>query len=306
MASLLAEQALNGLQFGVMLFLMGAGLTLIFGIMNVVNLAHGSLYMAGAYLFTWCYAQTGSLIAGLATALGGALALGVLLEVSVFRQLYRRDPVHQVLATFALTLVFNDLARGIWGPSGLYSPVPPLLAGTVQLWPGLDYPLIRLATIGVGIAVAAGLYGLVSHTKLGMLIRAGASNRVMVGALGVDIALLYTLVFAIGAALAALSGLLAGPIYTVQPGMGDDVLILAFVVIVIGGVGSIRGALVASILVGLVDTTGRAFLRPLLGLVLPRGAADSAGPGVASVMIYLLMVVVLFVRPRGLFPQKTR
>ena len=196
--SLLAEQALNGVQLGVMLFLMGAGLTLIFGIMNVINLAHGSLYMAGAYLFTWTYAQTGSVLLALVAAIAGGLALGLLLEVSVFRRLYGRDPVYQVLATFALTLVFNDAARGIWGPSGLYSPVPSALAGSVTLWPGMAYPAFRLAIIGVGVVVAAGLYVLVSHTKLGMLIRAGASNRVMVGALGVDIALLYTLVFAIG------------------------------------------------------------------------------------------------------------
>ena len=306
MASLIAEQTLNGVQFGIMLFLMGAGLTLIFGIMNLINLAHGSLYMAGAYLFAWCFAATGSVLLAMGAALAGSLAIGVLLEVGVFRHLYTRDPVYQVLATFALTLIFNDTVRMVWGETGLYSPVPQFLAGKVQLWPGMVYPAFRLAIIAVGIAVAAGLYGLVSFTKTGMLIRAGASNREMVRALGVNIRLLYTLVFGLGAALAGLSGLMAGPIYTVQPGMGDDVLILAFVVIVIGGVGSVRGALIASVLVGLVDTIGRAFLRPALSLVLPRAAADSAGPGLASVMIYVLMVGVLFFRPRGLFPQRTR
>jgi len=306
MFPLLAEQALNGVQLGIMLFLMAAGLTLIFGIMQVINLAHGSLYMAGAYLFAWSFAASGSLAGALLVAIGGTALLGFALEMSVFRSLYARDPVYQVLATFALTLIANNAVRMIWGDTALYAAVPAFLSGKVALWTGLAYPAFRLAIIAVGVVVAALLYVLVGHTRLGMLIRAGASDRVMVGALGVNIALLYTLVFGIGAALAGLSGLLAGPIYTVQSGMGDDVLILAFVVIVIGGIGSIRGACIAAILVGMVDTVGRAFLRPGLALLLPRAAADGAGPGLASMLIYILMAAVLFFRPRGLFPPRTR
>jgi branched-chain amino acid transport system permease protein len=305
-ALLVLEQLLNGVQFGVMLFLMAAGLTLVFGIMNLLNFAHGSIYMIGAYLCAWTYARTGSYGLAILAALAGALVVGIAVEVIVFRALYRRDHLDQVLATFGLILIFNEAVRLIWGDTALYSAVPKLLAGRVTLLPGLTYPLYRLVIILAGLAVAGLLYLLVMKTRLGMLIRAGASNRVMVGALGIDIAMLYTLLFGLGAMLAALSGLLAGPVFSVTAGMGDGVLILAIVVIVIGGIGSIRGAFIAAILIGVVDTLGRVFLRPLLATVMAKAAADNAGPALASMLIYILMAVVLYFRPQGLFPPRVR
>jgi branched-chain amino acid transport system permease protein len=303
---LVLEQLLNGLQFGFMLFLMAAGLTLVFGIMNVVNFAHGSIYMIGAFLCAWTFKATGSYLLAVVAALGGSLVIGVIIEIVVFRALYRRDHLDQVLATFGLILIFNELVRIIWGDTALYSAVPAFLAGRVTILPGLSYPLYRLAIIVVGGVVALLLYLLVMRTRLGMLIRAGAANRVMVGALGVDIALLFTLLFGLGAMLAGLSGLLAGPVFSVTSGMGDGVLILAVVVIVIGGIGSIRGAFIAALLIGVVDTMGRVFLRPMLALVMSRVAADNAGPALASMLIYILMAVVLFFRPQGLFPPRVR
>ncbi|MFI4987975.1 MAG: branched-chain amino acid ABC transporter permease [Alphaproteobacteria bacterium] len=300
------EQGLNGIQFGVMLFLMAAGLTLVFGIMNLINLAHGSLYMIGAYVCAYVFQTSGSFLLGAAAALAAALAVGVVVELVVFRALYPREHLDQVLATFGLILFFDEMVRIIWGPAALYASVPALLSGQVEILPGVPYPAYRLAIIAVGLLVALLLYILVARTRLGMLIRAGASNRVMVAALGVNVRLLYTLVFGLGAALAALSGLMAGPIFSVESGMGENVLILAFVVIVIGGIGSIRGAFVASLLVGIVDTMGRAFLRPLLATVMTRAAADNAGPALASMLIYILMATVLFFRPQGLFPPRGR
>jgi branched-chain amino acid transport system permease protein len=300
------EQVLNGTQFGVMLFLMAAGLTLVFGIMNLINLAHGALYMVGAYVAAATYGSTHSFLLALAAALGAALALGVAIEIVIFRRLYARDHLDQVLATFGLILFFDEMVRVIWGATALYMSVPPLLAGRVELLPGVPYPAYRLAIIAVGLAVALLLYLVIGRTRIGMLIRAGASNRVMVGALGVNVVLLYTLVFALGAALAALAGAMAGPIFAVESGMGENVLILAFVVIVIGGIGSIRGAFVAALLVGIVDAVGRAFLRPLLALMMSHAAADAAGPALASMLIYILMAAVLFVRPQGLFPPRGR
>ncbi len=303
---LLLEQLLNGVQFGVMLFLMAAGLTLVFGIMNLVNLAHGSFYMVGAYLCASIFTATGSFLLAVLAALLGTLLIGVIVEGLIFRQLYAREHIDQVLATFGLTLIFNELVRLIWGDSGLFAPTPDFLSGHVTLLPGLHYPVYRLAIILAGLLSALLLYLLVSKTKLGMLIRAGAADRTMTGALGVNIGLLYTIVFGLGAVLAALSGLLAGPIYTVASGMGDPIVVLAFVVIVIGGIGSIRGAFIAALIIGTVDTLGRAFLRPLLGSFLPTAAADNAGPALASMTIYIVMAVVLFFRPRGLFPSWTR
>ncbi len=303
---LVLEQLLNGLQFGFMLFLMAAGLTLVFGIMNMVNFAHGAIYMIGAFICAWTFKATGSYLLAVVAALGGALVVGVLIEVVVFRALYQRDHLDQVLATFGLILIFNELVRIIWGDTALYSAVPSFLAGRVTVVPGLSYPLYRLAIIGVGGVVALLLYLLVMRTRLGMLIRAGAANRVMIGALGVDIALLFTLLFGLGAMLAGLSGLLAGPVFSVTSGMGDGVLILAVVVIVIGGIGSIRGAFIAALMIGVVDTMGRVFLRPLLALVMSRVAADNAGPALASMLIYILMAVVLYFRPQGLFPPRVR
>jgi branched-chain amino acid transport system permease protein len=301
-ALLVVEQCLNGLQFGVMLFLMAAGLTLVFGIMNLVNLAHGSLYMVGAYLAVAFLTWTGSFAAAVALALLGTLAVGMLVEVIALRTLYERDHLDQVLATFGLILFFNELVAIVWGRAALFTTVPPALAGFVEILPGIRYPTYRAVIILVGLAVALLLYVVVSRTRLGMLIRAGASNRTMVAALGVNIRLLYTVVFGFGAALAGLGGLMAGPIYTVLPGMGDEILIQVFVVIVIGGIGSIRGALVGALVVGMVDTLGRAFLKPTLSTLIGPSAADNAGPALASMLIYILMAAVLYFRPRGLFP----
>jgi branched-chain amino acid transport system permease protein len=301
---LVLEQALNGLQLGVTLFLMAAGLTLVFGIMNMVNLAHGSFYMVGAYLAAYFYQATGSWPLGVALALGGTLAVGIVVDLVALRTLYERDHLDQVLATFGLILFFNELAAMIWGRAALYTNIPEYLSGHVDLLPGLRYPLYRLVIIAVGLVVAGLLWFVVAHTRLGMLIRAGASNRAMVAALGVNIRLLYTVVFGFGAALAGLAGLMAGPIYVVQPGMGELILIEVFVVIVIGGIGSIRGALAGALIVGMVDTLGRAFLKPTLATVLSPTAADAAGPALASMLIYLLMAAVLALKPQGLFPAR--
>lgn len=299
------EQILNGLQLGVMLFLMAAGLTLVFGIMNLVNLAHGALYMVGAYLATYFFQATGSFVLGVALALAGTLVVGVVTELVALRTLYERDHLDQVLATFGLILIFNELVALIWGRAAIYSSLPAYLQGHVEIVAGLRYPLYRLLIIIVGLVVAAGLWYVVVRTRLGMLIRAGASNRTMVGALGINIRLLYTMVFGFGAALAGLAGIMAGPIYAVQPGMGELVLIQVFVVIVIGGIGSIRGALAGALIVGVVDTLGRAFLKPVLATVWSPVVADSAGPALASMLIYLLMAVVLALRPEGLFPSRS-
>ena len=301
---LVVEQGLNGLQFGVMLFLMAAGLTLVFGIMNLVNLAHGSFYMVGAYLATTFFGWTGSFVLAVVLSLLTTLVVGVLVEVIALRTLYERDHLDQVLATFGLILFFNELIAILWGRAAIYTATPAAFTGYVELLPRLRYPTYRGAVILVGLAVAALLYVVVTRTRLGMLIRAGASNRTMVAALGVNVRLLYTGVFGCGAALAGLAGLMAGPIYAVQPGMGEQILIQVFVVIVIGGIGSIRGALVGSILVGMVDTLGRAFLRPLLSTMVSPTAADAAGPALASILIYVLMAAVLFFRPQGLFPAR--
>ncbi|HUC62589.1 MAG TPA: branched-chain amino acid ABC transporter permease, partial [Alphaproteobacteria bacterium] len=293
-------------QFGVMLFLMAAGLTLIFGIMNLINLAHGSLYMIGAYVAATAFAATHSFLLALVAAVAAAGVTGIAIELIVFRTLYDRDHLDQVLATFGLILFFNEMVRIIWGTTALYMQVPPLLSGQVMLLPGVPYPAYRLAIIAVGLLVALLLWLLIGRTRAGMLIRAGASNRTMLDALGINVTLLYTLVFGLGAGLAALSGAMAGPIFNVESGMGDDLLILAFVVIVIGGIGSIRGAFVASLLVGVVDTMGRVFLRSILAAFMARSAADNAGPALASMLIYILMAAVLFFRPQGLFPPRGR
>jgi branched-chain amino acid transport system permease protein len=299
---LVAEQTLNGLQLGVTLFLLAAGLTLVFGIMNLVNLAHGALYMVGAYLTTWFYQQTGSFLLAVPLGLAGTLAVGIVTEVVALRTLYERDHLDQVLATFGLILFFNELIAILWGRAAIYSSMPPYLQGHVQIVGELRYPLYRLLIIAVGLAVALLLWWVVARTRLGMLIRAGASNRAMVAALGINIRLLYTVVFGCGAALAGLAGLLAAPIFSVQPGMGELILIQVFVVIVIGGIGSIRGALAGALIVGMVDTLGRAFLKPMLSTVISPSAADTAGPALASMLIYLLMAAILAFRPSGLFP----
>ena len=303
LTGLLITQALNGLQLGVLLFLLAAGLTLVFGIMNLVNLAHGSLYMMGAYFAAVAVAWTGSFLLGALIAIPATALLGFVVEQLALKGLYRRDHLDQVLATFGLILFFNELVRMIWGPSPLYMSVPSWLSGTVDLF-GYTYSAYRFAIIVVGLLVAAGLYWLINRTRVGMLIRAGATNAPMVAALGINIKALNSLVFALGAGLAGLAGLMSGPILSVQPGMGDPILILTLVVIIIGGIGSVRGALLGALLVGVVDTVGRTFLPIWLGALFQPTIAQAAGPAIASMLIYLLMAVVLAFRPQGLFPAR--
>jgi branched-chain amino acid transport system permease protein len=304
--TLFIEQCLNGLQFGLLLFLLAAGLTLVFGIMDLVNLAHGSLYMLGAYFAATFAAWTGSFVLGAILAIAATLVVGMAVEVIAMRRLYGRDHLDHVLGTFGLILFFDELVRLIWGPGGKSLPVPSWLSHSIQILPGIQYPAYRLAIIVVTLAVAAFLYVLVMRTRIGMLIRAGASNREMVGALGVNIKLLYTLIFGLGAALAGLAGLIQAPILTVQIGMGENILILAFVITVIGGIGSIRGAFVAALLVGFIDTLGRSFFPELLVGLLGRQAGATAAPALSSMLIYILMAAILVVKPQGLFPAGSR
>ena len=296
------EQFLNGIQLGMLLFLLAAGLTLIFGIMDLVNLAHGSLYMLGAYFAATFADWTDSFLLGALLALAATAVTGMLLEVIAVRRLYGRSHLDHVLGTFGLLLFFNELVRLIWGPAGMTLSLPSEMLNAVEVLPGLFYPLYRLVIIGVTLAVAVLMYLLIMRTRLGMLIRAGASNREMVGALGVNIKLLYTMVFGLGAALAGFAGLMQAPILTVQIGMGENILIAAFVVVTIGGIGSIRGAFAASLLVGLADTVGRAFVPDLLHTFLSESASSSLGRALSSMMIYLVMALVLIARPEGLFP----
>lgn len=299
--ALFIEQALNGIQFGVMLFLMAAGLTLIFGVMGLINLAHGSLYMVGAFAAAAVAAATGSFLLAVAASLVAAAAAGVVVEMVVIRRLYARDHLDQVLATFALILIFSEGTRWLFGSFPLYLDKPVWLSGTLRLPLGIDYPVYRLAIIGAGLAVAGGLFWLIARTRVGIRIRAGENDREMIAALGVNISLLYTLVFALGAALAGMAGALIGAIQSVQVGMGEPVLILAFVVIVIGGIGSVKGAFIGALLVGLTDTLGRFLLPMAFGLVTDPATATSIGSALASMSIYILMAGVLLLRPRGLF-----
>lgn len=302
---LFAIQLLNGLQLGVLLFMLSAGLTLVFGIMNFVNLAHGSLYMMGAYFAAMAYGQTESFwLAGIAAIVGGAV-LGLVMERVVAARLYARDHLDQVLATFGLILFFNELVRLIWGPSPMYMNVPDALSGAISLL-GVSYPAYRFVIILAGLLVALGCYLLINKTRVGMLIRAGSSNPTIVAALGVNIQLLNALVFALGAALAALAGLMSGPILSVQPGMGEPILILAMIVIVIGGIGSVRGAFYSALIVGVIDTAGRAFLPLLLREFFDRSVAQAAGPALASMLTCIFMAAVLAFRPQGLFPVKNK
>ncbi len=298
---LILEQVLNGLQFGVMLFLMAAGLTLVFGVMGLINLAHGALYMVGAFAAAAVAGWTGSFVLALMASLAAAAAAGALVEVTVIRRLYDRDHLDQVLATFALILIFSEGTRWLFGSFPLFLDVPSYLSGPVMLPGGIQYPLYRLAIIVIGLVVGAGLFWLIARTRIGVQIRAGEADREMIAALGVDISKLYTLVFALGAALAGLAGALVGAIQSVQVGMGEPVLILAFVVIVIGGIGSIKGALVGALLVGLTDTLGGVFLPRLFALMMEPANAASLGASLASMLIYILMAAVLLVRPSGLF-----
>jgi branched-chain amino acid transport system permease protein len=299
--TLLLEQGLNGLQLGVMLFLMAAGLTLVFGIMDLIHLSHGSFYMVGAYLTATFSRHFDSFALGLALALPAAALLGMAVERLAIRRLYARDHLDQVLATFGLILFFNELVRTLWGAQPIFLKPPAALAGTVELLPGVPYPAFRLAILAAGILVAALLWVGINRTRLGMLVRAGASNRAMAGALGVDTDRLFTLVFGLGAALAALAGGMAGPVLAVQVGMGESILILSFVVVVIGGIGSVKGALAGALLVGLVDTLARVGLPAALRALLPAAQADGIGASLASMSVYMLMAAVLVWRPRGLF-----
>jgi branched-chain amino acid transport system permease protein len=298
-------QMLNGVQLGLLMFLLAAGLTLTFGIMDLVNLAHGSLYMMGAYIAWMLIGWTDSFVLGALLALPATFLLGIVVEAIVMRRLYARDHLQQVLATFGLILFFNELVRVIWGPAGKSIAVPAFLNRTVEILPGVPYPAYRFAIIVVGALVAILLAWLVARTRIGMLIRAGASNRRMIGALGVNIELLFTLVFGLGAVFAGLAGLMAAPITSVKIGMGDDILILAFVIIVIGGIGSIKGAFVAAMVVGQIDIVGRAFMPDLLKTFLSASAASSAAPAISQVLIYVVMAAVLVWRPTGLFGQRT-
>jgi branched-chain amino acid transport system permease protein len=304
---LFLEQALNGLQFGLMLFLLAAGLTLVFGIMDMINLAHGSLYMVGAYLAAAAAAASGSFVAGVLAAVAGTAVIGALLELAVLRRLYTRDHLSQVLATFALILIANEAVRMVWGDQPVMLNTPEALSGPVEIemfGAGFSYPAYRLLIIAVGVLVALALYVAVTKTRVGMWVRAGASNREMTEALGINVKRLFTMVFAVGAGLCALAGAMLGPLLAVQVGMGESILILAFVVIVIGGIGSIRGALVGSLLVGVVDTLGRALLPWLLRNFLPGEVAAHLGPALAAILIYVLMAAILFWKPAGLFPAR--
>jgi branched-chain amino acid transport system permease protein len=305
-ATLFFVQVLNGLQLGVLLFLIAAGLTLVFGVMDFINLAHGVQYMLGAYLAVAFYGVVGNFLFALIMALLASLAFGLLLEFLVFRHLYERDHLDQVIATFGIILFLNHAVRMVWGAAPLTLPMPDAFTGAVLLAPGQLYPVWRLVIIASGIAVAGGLYLLVTHTRIGMLVRAGATNARMVSALGVNIKRLFMIVFGFGTMLAGFAGVMIAPIISVEPGMGTNILILAFVVIVIGGIGSIRGAFVAALLIGLVDTLGRSFSIDVLRLVMAPSPARTVGPAIASILIYVLMAIVLFLRPAGLFPARGR
>src|ERR1700722_8188887 len=304
--TLFLVQILNGLQLGVLLFLIAAGLTLVFGVMDFINLAHGVQYMLGAYLAVAFYGLVGNFFFALVLALAASLLFGLLLEFLVFRPVYAPNPLDQGAADLGIILFLNHAVRVVWGAEPLTLPVPEFFTGSIVLMSGLLYPVWRLVIIASGLAIAAGLYVLVTYTRIGMLVRAGATNARMVSALGVNIERLFMIVFGFGTMLAGFAGIMIAPIISVEPGMGDNILILAFVVIVIGGIGSIRGAFIAALLIGLVDTLGRSFSVDILRLMMGPSPARMAGPAIASMLIYVLMAVVLYVRPAGLFPARGR
>ncbi|MGB7301512.1 MAG: branched-chain amino acid ABC transporter permease [Burkholderiaceae bacterium] len=304
--ALLITQLLNGLQLGILLFLLSAGLTLTFGIMDFINLAHGAFYMLGALV---CAASTiyfDSFVLGMAIAIPVTALVGLLTEFVIVRHLYARDHLEHVLATFGLILIFDTLAHMIFGAEGMSVPLPRVLNGQVPLFGSVVFPTYRILIISVGLLIALGLYLLVSHTRLGMRIRAGASNRVMISALGVNIQMLFALVFALGAALAGIAGMLIAPITEATIGMGNEIIITAFVVIIIGGIGSIKGAFIAALIIGLIDTLGRSYLDDVFKLFMSVQAAETSAPAVSAMLIYLLMAAVLVFRPQGLFPPRTR
>jgi len=299
-------QTLNGIQLGLLLFLVASGLTLVFGILDFVNLAHGSLYMIGAFVSASLTFITGNFLWAVLLALPITALVGYLLERTVIRSLYERDHLDHVLGTFGLILIFDTLAHLIWGAEGIAVPLPAWLDGQVTLFDDVLFPVYRVLIISIGLAVAVGLFWLVNYTRLGMLIRAGASNRTMVSALGIDIQLLFALVFALGATLSGLAGMLVSPISEASIGMGNEIIITAFVVIIIGGIGSMKGAFVAAMIVGLIDTLGRSFLDDIFKLLMSTEAAESSAPAVSAMLVYILMALVLAFKPEGLFPPKVR
>jgi len=304
--SLVLIQSLNGLQLGILLFLLSAGLTLTFGIMDLVNLAHASFYMLGAFFCASLVLVTGSFLLSVVVASALTALLAAAVEYGIIRHLYARDHLDQVLATFGLILCADTLVHLLWGPAGLAVALPDWLNGQVVLSSSIVFPIYRLVIIAVGILVALGLYILVNHTRIGMLIRAGASNREMVGALGVDIKLLFAAIFTLGSVFAALAGMLIAPITEASIGMGNEIIITAFVVVIIGGVGSIKGAFVAALVIGMIDTFGRSFLDQFFALFMSVAAAETAAPAVSAMLIYILMALILSVRPQGLFPPRLR
>ncbi len=302
--TLLLEQIFNGLQSGVTLFLIAAGLTLILGVMNFVFLAHGAQVMIGAYAAASLTGITGNFFVGALAAIPITFLSGYALEYLLIRHLYQRDHMDQVLATFGLILFFNELIRIGFGPAALFSNLPPSLSGFLYILPDTPYPVYRLVVIGVGLVSAAGIHHLVTRTKIGAMVRAGASNESMAAALGVNIGLLRRFIFSAGACFAGIAGIMLGPLTAVEPGMGEPLLILSLVVIIIGGLGSVHGAFIAAVVVGIVDTLGRVVLPLVLRSFMEQSAADGAGPALASIMVYLLMTVVLVFKPTGLFPAK--
>jgi len=306
MTVLVIEQILNGLQLGVLLFLIAAGLTLIFGVMDFINLGHGSLFMLGAYFAVTFQGLTGNFFIAVSLAGLAVCLIGLVCEVVLVRRLYARSHLDHVLITYGLILVANEAVSMIWGASPIFSGVPEQLSSLIALPLGISYPAYRLAVIAVGLVIALLLFYLVKETRIGMQIRAGATHRTMICVMGVNISLLFTIVFAFGAALAGLAGALAGPLLSVQPGMGETILILSFVVVVIGGLGSIKGAFLAALLVGLIDTMGRAFLRDFLLVFFSPRIASEAGPALSSMLVYILMALILFLRPEGLLPMQKR
>lgn len=304
--TLLIVQMLNGLQLGLLLFLVASGLTLVFGILDFVNLAHAALYMVGAFICASLTLVLGNFLWAVLLSLPLVAMVGYLVERFIARPLYSRSHLDHVLATFGLILVLDTLVHLIWGPEGYAVPLPAWLDGQITLAGGITVPVFRLLIIGAGLAAAAGLFWLVNYTRLGMLIRAGASNRTMVGALGVDIQVLFSLVFAIGATLAGLAGMLIAPITEASIGMGNNIIITAFVVIIVGGIGSIKGAFIAALLIGLIDTLGRSFIDDAFKFVMSSEAAETAAPAVSAMLIYIIMACVLALRPQGLFPPKVR
>ncbi len=304
--ALLIEQILNGIQFGVLLFLLAAGLTLTFGIMDLVNLAHGTMYMLGAFVGATIFLWTGSFLLAILLAVPLVAGIGIVTEITTLRTLYQRHHLDQVLATFGLILFFNELVQVVWPLDGLTVPFPKYLDSTILLFWDIEYPIYRLMIIAAGILVAIAMWLLVSKTRLGMLIRAGAADRMMIYALGTNIRLLFTLVFGLGTALGALAGVLMVPILGANSGMGEQIIIVAFVVIVIGGIGSVRGSFIAALMTGLIDTLGRSFLDVILALAIPVNAAEAAAPAISSMLIYIFMIGILFFKPQGLFGELSR